>query len=231
MDLHEKQIMLENIINEISSKGHDERLLQQLIRCYLDIYLAKDYQTLGDLIEAFQNTDENLCGDFFGQIIKTGEGTSAKDAALGNRFTNDFHLSLILTIIKKNESLRQIYTSLGVLDNNTDECAEFWWNRVVSCLADFDFNDLCQVMPNRYLTGGSIQMFIIRENDLRALLSEKGISEEDYSIDCGTMYGSKVLMVGHVVDEVWREEFKKQKQKGLYLHRKKNDRNNMLEQS
>jgi len=221
MDLQEKQIMLENIISEISSKGHDERLLQQLIRCYLDIYLAKDYQKLGYFIDVFQNTGENLCGDFFGQIIKTGEGTSAEDDALGNRFTNGFRSSLVHTIIKKNESLKQIYTSLGVLDNNTDECAEFWWNRVVNSLADFDFKDLCQVMPNGYVTGGSFQMVIIRENDLRALLSEKGISEEDYSIDYGTMYGGKVLIVGHAVDDMWREEFKKQRQKGLYLHRKK----------
>lgn len=221
MDLQEKQIMLENIISEISNKGDDERLLQQLIRCYLDIYLAKDYQKLGYFIDVFQNASENLCGDFFGQIIKTGEGTSAEDDALGSRFTNGFCSSLVHSIIKKNESLKQIYTSLGVLDNNTDECAKFWWNRVVSSLDDFDFKELCQVAPNRDLTKGSLEMFFIRENDLRALLIEKGISEEEYFIDYGTVYGGPILIVGHAVDDMWRETIRKQRQKGLYLRKLK----------
>lgn len=222
MDLQGKQMMLENIISEISSKGHDERLLQQLIRCYLDIYLAKDYQKLGAFIDEFRTTSEHLYSDFFGQIIKTGEGTSVNDNGLGSRFTNGFRSSLVHNIIKKNESLKQIYTSLGVLDNNTDKCADFWWSRVVSSLDGFDFKELCQVIPNEDLTKGSLlEMFFIRENDLRTLLIEKGISEEEYFIDYGTMYGGSILIVGHVVDDMWRAAIRKQQQKGLYLRKLK----------
>lgn len=222
MDLQEKQIMLENIISELSSKGHDEYLLQELIRCYLDIYLAKDYKALGYFIDVFQNTDGSLCGGFFGQVIKPGESTSVEDHALGSRFANFFRSSLVHTIIKGNESLKQIYLGLGVLDNHTDKGAKFWWDRVVSSLADFAFQDLCQVTPNSYLTGGMNEMYIIRENDLRALLSEKGISEEDYSIDYGTIYGGGISIVNSPAYDISKEVFKTQQQRGLYLHKPKN---------
>lgn len=45
--------MLENIISEVGIKGHNEYLLQQLIKGYLDIYLAKDYHKLGVFIDEF----------------------------------------------------------------------------------------------------------------------------------------------------------------------------------
>jgi len=220
MNLQEKQIMLENIISEISNKGHDELLLQQLIRCYLDIYLAKDCQKLGVFIDVFQNTDEDLCSEFFGQIIKTGKYTSARDEALGHIFANNFCSSLVQIVIKKNASLKQIYTNLGVLDLNTEEFANFWWNRVEMSLTDFDFNDLCKVIPNRYLTNNSLQMFFIREKDLRTLLSEKGISEEDYSIDYSEIFGGGVIC-SSALSDFWREESKKQQKKVfIYIEKK-----------
>lgn len=75
MDLKEKQKKLEAIIEQISTKGHDEELLQQLTRCYCDIYLTENYQNLGICIDAFCNyTGENLDSDFFGRIIKPGGG-------------------------------------------------------------------------------------------------------------------------------------------------------------
>lgn len=217
VDLNEKMAMLDNIISEISIKGHHECLLQKLIKCYLDIYLSKDYKRIGEYIDAFLNNNKNLLfNDFFGQIIKTGESTSAEDDGLGSKFTNGFRSSLIHSIIKKNEALKQIYTSLGVLDNK-QECAHFWWKNVVNSLEDFNFEELCQIMPDSKLTNNSFEIFFIRENDLKILLSEKGISEENYSIDYGTMYGGGVLMVGHAVDNMWRKELEKQRQKGLYL--------------
>lgn len=195
-------MLLENIINEISHKGHDNHLLQQLIRCYLDIYLAKDYQILGDYIDVFQSTNEILCSNFFGQIIKTGKGTAAEDDSLGSRFTNGSRASLVHNVIKKNESLKQIYTSLGVLDNAQEhECAQFWWNNVVNALTDFDFEHLCQIAPNGNLTNGSLQMYFIRENDLKILLMEKKFTKENYSIDYGTIYGGKILIAGNDADD------------------------------
>lgn len=71
-----KSKVLENTIGEISVQGHDENLLQQLIREYLNIYLAKDYQKLGDYIDLFKSTSESLDSGFFGQIIKWGGGIS-----------------------------------------------------------------------------------------------------------------------------------------------------------
>lgn len=219
MNLEEKKIMLENIINEISLKGHDNHLLQQLIKCYLDIYLAKDYQILGDYIDMFQSNVEIACSNFFGQIIKTGKGTAAEDDSLGSRFTNGFRASLVHNVIKKNESLKQIYTSLGVLDNTKEhEYAQFWWNNVVNALTDFDFEHLCQIVPNGNLTNGSLQMYSIRENDLITLLMEKKISPENYSIDYGTIYGGEILIIDNTIDDIFRKKIKEQKQKGLYIN-------------
>lgn len=103
-----------------------------------------------------------------------------------------------------------------MLDNNQEQ-AQFWWNNIVNALADFDFEDLCQIIPVRNLTEGSLEICFIRENDLRTLMKEKQIPEENYSIDYGTMYGGGVLIVGDVLDDMKREELSKQKQKGLRI--------------
>lgn len=216
MNLEENVKMLENIIKEIRIVGHNENLLQQLIRCYLDIYLAKDYEKIGGYIDTLKKDDENRNSKFFGQIIKTGKGTSAEDNGLGSRFTNGFRSVFVRFCIKENKSLKQIYTSLGVLDENQEQ-AGFWWNKVVNALADFEFEDLCQIVPNKDVTDGSLQICFVREKDLRTLLSEKGISEENYTINYGTMFSSKIFIVGDPVDDMFLDELNKQRQKGLYL--------------
>lgn len=220
MDLQEKIVMLESIINEISMKGHDELLLQQLIKCYLDIYLARYYQSLGEFIDSVQNRDENSSNYFFGQIIKAGKGATVTTDSLTKTLINGFYFSLVHTIIQKNETLKQIYTNLGVLNKDL-ECHTFWWTRVLNTFADADFSDLCQIVPNSDLTNGNCHILFIRENDLRTLLNEKGIPEEEYSISYGTMYGGRVYIAGTAMGDLRREEIKKQQQKGLYLHKVK----------
>ncbi len=219
MNLQEKIVMLESIINEISMKGHDEHLLQQLIKCYLDIYLARYYQRIGEFIDAFQNKDENLSNYFFGQIIKVEKGASATDDSLVKSFINGFHSSLVHIIIQKNEALKQTYTNLGVLNKDL-ESYDFWWKRVLNIFAEADFSDLCQIVPNSDLTDGSCHILFIRENDLRTL-KEKGISEEEYSLNYGTMYGGRIYVAGTAMGDMRREDLKKQQQKGLYLHKVK----------
>lgn len=224
MNLEEEVEMLENVIKEIRNKGHNENLLHQLIKCYLGIYLAKDYKKIGEYVDIFKNDNRNLNHEFFGQIIKTGKDTSSEDG-LGAKFANNFCSSFVHFCIKGNVSLKQIYTSLGVLDNNQEQ-AEFWWNNVVNALSEFDFEDLCQIVPNKDVTGGSLQICFICEKDLRTLLIEKGISEEEYSINYGTMFSSKVFIVGNPVDDMFLSELQKEKQKGLYLRVNKKEENN-----
>lgn len=116
----------------------------------------------------------------------------------------------------KNESLNQIYTGLGVL-GSSNQAAQFWWNTAVNALTEFTFGDLCKVIPNKSISNDT---YFICEKELRMLLMEKGIPEDSYTIDYGTMYGGKILIVGNPVDDIFIEQIKKEKQKGLYISRK-----------
>lgn len=217
MNLEDKRKMLERSIMEISKKDHDELLLQELIKHYLGIYLVKEYQKLGKCIDICQKTTTNSENVFFGQIIKTGKGTSANDHGLGSYFANQFENNLIRKVIKHNEVLRQIYTNLGVLDKNQEE-AEFWWNHIVYALTCFDFGDLCKIIPCGEFTDDWQDSYFILENDLKALLKEKEIPEENYHLDYGRLYGGRVLMVGDPIDNMFLNEFQKQRQKGLRIY-------------
>ena len=115
--------------------------------------------------------------------------------------------------------MKQIYTSLWVLDGDNKQ-AQFWWDKAVNALIDFDFGDLCQIIPTGEFTNGKFDIYFILEKDLRTLLKEKEISEENYTIDYGTMFGGRILIVGEPVDDMIRDEFEKQRQKGLYIVRK-----------
>lgn len=207
---------LENIIKEMNEKGHEELLLQQLIKCYPNIYLSEAYQKLGNCIDAFQDcTSMNLESNFFGQIIKTGEYTSAVDNRLGAIFANEFRSRFVHTIIKYSETLKQLYADLGVLNADQKE-AQFWWDSVVNALKEFEFEDLCKVIPNKNIPS---DYYFIREKDLRVLLMQKGILEDNYTISYGNLYGERILFARDPVDELFIKKVNEQRQKGLHISR------------
>lgn len=229
MNLQEKQEKLEDIIEQISTKGHNESLLQELIRCYCDIYLAKNYQNLGNCIDTFCNcTSENLDSDFFAQIIKPKAYVG--DKGLADQFLNSLCSHIRHWVVMNNESLSQVYTNLGLLgkDNQT---AQFWWNSTVNALTEFPFKDLCKVISIKPILG---EIYFILEKNLKMLLMEKGIPEDSYTINYGILYGSQEVLECELVDKTddaewmeykvkysWaHEEFEYQTQKGLHISRK-----------
>lgn len=227
MSLKERETEFEQVVSEVKDtlkeassihlKDISLEMLQKLMVSYRGLFLAKEYETLGDCIDKFQNSDENTDDDFFGKIRKTGGGPLTR-GSVGADFANRLRGSYEFDFMKKDDFLYKLYGDLwGLYDGQVH--AEFSWNNTIEACSDLDFENLLQVTPSTIYNPGWHEYFISEAN-LRKLLQEKEIPESDYSISYGKLLSpGRVIFLDDPVDRMWSKEYAKENQKGLYIHR------------
>lgn len=222
MSLKERETEFEQVVSEVKDTLKEARfihlkdisleMLQKLMVSYRGLFLAKEYEALGDCIDKFQNSDENTDDDFFGKIRKGGSPLIS--SSVGSDFVNSLHGDYKHLFMKKDDFLYKLYGALGFYDD-----AEFSWNSTIKACKDFDFENLLQVTPSTLYNSGWHEHFISEAN-LRKLLQEKEIPESDYSISYGKLLRSdRVFFRYDPVDMTYLKEYAKENQKGLYIHR------------
>lgn len=222
MSLKERETEFEQVVSEVKDtlkeassihlKDISFEMLQKLMVSYRGLFLAKEYEKLGDCIDKFQNSDENTDDDFFGKIRRGGSPLIS--GSVGCDFANSLRGNYIHLFMKKDDFLYKLYGNLGFYDD-----AEFLWNDTIKACKDFDFANLLQVTPSTLYNSSGDESFISEAN-LRKLLQEKEISESDYSISYGKLPSSnRVFFRYDPVDMTYLKDYAKENQKGLYIHR------------